>query len=136
MISVVRQSYKSFILYLASSIAISITLYSHLNYASGGIRNLSWSVLGENFPILLLMLAAPILLVSAFYSMRNPSYASSLAFTAAILSWIYYFIVSCVLLLAFSVAVLASPIGVAIFIIPMMLLVFTTIHSYRERSGR
>lgn len=136
MISTVRPGYKSFVLYLASSIAISTTLYSHLNYAAGGIRNLSWSVLSETFPILLLVLAAPLLFVAAFYSLRNPIRASHLAFTAAILGWIYYFVMSCVLLLAFSIAVLASPTGVAMFVVPIVLLIFTTIHSYREKSSR
>lgn len=136
MISIARPDYKSFVLYLASSIAISTTLYRHLDYAAGGMRNLTWSVLSETFPALLLVLAAPLLFVSAFYSIRNPLLASRLAFTAAILGWIYYFVMSCVLLLAFSIAVLASPTGVAMFGVPIVLLILTTIHSYREKSGR
>lgn len=120
---------KSVLIYLATLVGLLFTAFSHLDYATDGIWNITLSTLTDMFPIFFLFAAICLLAIAVAVTFTSNLGGAKVAFVASSVAWLYYVLVVCAMILAFSVASFLTVRGILIFVIPVLLLIVTTRYS-------
>lgn len=115
---------KLFLLLFGTCLLLINSAYSHISYAAGSFEEITFSLLLNIFPIFGLFASILLLACAILVIFKNISLAIRLALTAAIIGCIYYFVMLCVMSLAYSVFFLSLPSVLVTFVIPAALLIW------------
>ncbi len=126
---------KYITLYFVTMLFILITIYGYLDYATNGIQNVNFSRWNDIAPVLFLFVAVLFFIVGLITLPIKPFIGMRLGWMACVSAWIFYVFMNCLMLAAFSFAIIISPKGALLYLLPLLPLSLTTALLYKERSG-
>lgn len=124
------------ILFALTFIGLIGSGYNHLAFIMESVENFGLDDILDAWPLFFVAISALLLGTSVLITPVNRGKAAQIAFIATLFGWLYYLITGCTLFLYISVMFFALPQSFIFFVIPCLLLIGTTIYSWRVSTSR
>jgi hypothetical protein len=119
------------ILYLLTLSALLFSGYLHLSFSAVGINNITLSDLINAWPLLILLPASLLLIVSILTVFGNSYQAAKLAILGGLIGLTYFAIAGCILIYLWFLPVRTMPNNLMFFAPSIVLLIITLGYSYQ-----